>query len=228
MGRVVPFSAADRYVKELAGKGHSVRAILDTNVLIASSYEIKDTHEQVVDLLRKLDQLGVKYFATVTTKAEFMEFQRRLMLTETLIDLVDGHSKVKVPKAAVDEIRKSVASMNSKRARDGSDPIFNDAQIKSIKAEFSAGSHSGQIGWLRLCDTFLKGYVSEIEGQLHERGIVYLSPNDPGQEIYGPVPVARSDFRRLRNDCVNISDLCICMRAMMESALLLPISLLTS
>lgn len=182
MGRVVSFSAADGYVKELVGKGLPVRAILDTNVLIAVSYEIKDTHEQVVDLLRRLEQLGVMYFATVTTKAEFMEFQRRLMLTETLIDLVDEHSKVKVPKAAVDEIKKSVASMKSKRARDGSDPIFNDAQIKSIKAEFSAGSHSGLIGWLRLCDTFLKGYVGEIEEQLHERGIVYLSPNDPGQE----------------------------------------------
>lgn len=111
-----------------------------------------------------------------------MEFHRRLMLTETLIDLVDEHSKVKVPKAAVNEIRKSVASMKSKQARDGSDPIFNDSQIKSIKAEFSAGSHSGHIGWLRLCDTFLKGYVSEIEHQLNERGIIYLSPNDPKQK----------------------------------------------
>lgn len=181
MGKVMAFSAAEDHVSALSSNGGVVRAILDTNVLIAASYEIKDSHEQVAGLLQRLEELGVEFYATVTTKAEFMEFHRRLLLTETLIDLVDEHSKVKVPKAAVGEIRKSIASMKSKQARDGSDPIFNDAQIKAIKAEFSAGSHSGHIGWLKVCDTYLKGYLREIESELEDRGISYLSPNDQSQ-----------------------------------------------
>lgn len=61
MGSVVPFSAANDYVSELVGKGQPVRAILDTNVLIAISYEIKEAHEQVVDLIRSLEKMGVSF-----------------------------------------------------------------------------------------------------------------------------------------------------------------------
>ncbi|MBX2987090.1 MAG: hypothetical protein KF802_04255 [Bdellovibrionaceae bacterium] len=181
MGKVVPFSNMENFVNGLRSKGDIVRVILDTNVLIAASYEVKVTHEEITDLIHRLQILGVEMYATVTTKAEFMEFYRRLMLTEALADLLDAESKVRVPKAAFEEIRKAYASIKSKQARDGSDPIFNDNQIKQIKSEFSAGSHSGHIGWLKFCSDCLKGYVEFFERQLMERGISYLSPNDSTQ-----------------------------------------------
>jgi len=181
MGKVIPFSDIENFVKGLSGVGQSVRTILDTNVLIAASYEIKDDHEKIVSLLDKLKALGVECFATVTTKSEFMEFHRRLMLTEILIDLSEELSQIKLPKAAIEEIRKAHSSVKSKQARDGSDPIFNDSQIKKIKAEFSAGTHSGHLGWLRLCGIYLKGYVQQVEQQLVNRGIAYLSPNEGTQ-----------------------------------------------
>jgi hypothetical protein len=154
---------------------------LDTNVLIAASYEIKDSHDEITELIHRLEVLGVERYATVTTKSEFMEFYRRLMLTEALVDLLDQESKVRVPKAALEEIRKAYLSLKSRQARDGSDPIFNDSQIKQIKSEFSAGSNSGHMGWLKFCGDCLNGYVDFFEQQLTARGIIYLSPNDSAQ-----------------------------------------------
>ncbi|MGE3683323.1 MAG: hypothetical protein AB7G93_16485 [Bdellovibrionales bacterium] len=200
MGGVIPFSTAESFVARVAGAGKPVRAILDTNVLIAISYEIKDSHDEVAKLVRQLTAAGVAFFATVTTRAEFMDFHRRLMLTETLVDLVDGHSRAKVPRAAADEIKKSYASVKSKQARDGSDPIFNDSQLKAIKGEFSAGPHSGHLGWLKVCEVSLRGYVEQVEKQLADAGITYLSPNEPSQRqlFNGPLewPAAASLVER--------------------------------
>ena len=136
MGKVIPFSGIEKFVNELSKDNQPFRAIFDTNLLIAASYEIKDDHEKITTVLDELKRLHVECFATVTTKAEFMEFHRRLMLTETLIDLSDEGSRIKMPKAAIEEIKKAHASVKSKQARDGSDPIFNDSQIKKIKSEF--------------------------------------------------------------------------------------------
>lgn len=108
-------------------------------------------------------------------------FEQFLIQTEALIDLSDEQSKFKLSRTAKEEIRKAYASVKSKQARNGSDPIFNDTQIKNIKSEFSAGNHSGHLGWLKLCEKFLKGYIRQIEQQLADRGIVYLSPSDSNQ-----------------------------------------------
>ena len=181
MGSVIPFSQAQKYVKSLTGDGHAVRAIIDTNVLIAGTYEINKAHETVSELLDGFTKLGVEFYATVNTRSEFMEFHRRLMLTEVLLDLIDEHSNAKISNPARSEIKTAYASIKSKQARDSVDPIFNDKQLKAIKAEFSAGSHSGHIGWLKLCEISLKGYISQIDATLVARGVEYLSPNDPKQ-----------------------------------------------
>ncbi len=181
MGTVIPFSQVKKFVQSLADDDHTVRAILDTNILIAGTYEINKEHEAVSALLDTLTKLGVEFYATVNTRAEFMEFHRRLMLTEVLLDLIDEHSSAKISNSARSEIKTAYASVKSKQARDGDDPIFNDKQLKAIKAEFSAGSHSGHTGWLKLCEISLKGYISQIDATLVYRGIEYLSPNDPKQ-----------------------------------------------
>lgn len=181
MGSAIPFSQSKKFVQSLCSDDHTARAILDTNILIAGTYEINKDHDEVSVLLDSLTKLGVEFYATVNTRAEFMEFHRRLMLTEILLDLVDEHSNAKISKAARAEIKAAYASAKSKQARDGDDPIFNDKQLKTIKAEFSAGSHSGHLGWLNLCEISLKGYISQIDATLVDRGIKYLSPNNPKQ-----------------------------------------------
>jgi predicted nucleic acid-binding protein len=184
MGQVVPFSDVENYVQSLQKPQGKVRSILDTNVLASLTYEVKPNHDAVVDLILHLENMSVDFFATVNTKQEFIDFHRRLLLTENLLDVVDPHSKAKIPQEAKQEIQKAHASIMSRHKTHGSDPIFNDTQIKDIKREFSAGSHSGQLGGLKFCETYLKPQLLDIEQALEDRGIVYLSPNDASQVGY--------------------------------------------
>src|SRR3989338_7918371 len=145
MGRVIAFSELPDYLASLESNETNLKAtILDTNILITSSYEIRDDFSEVVQVLDTLSNGGFRFFATVNTKSEFLEFHRRLILTENLLDAIDEHSKLKIPKsvrAKIQSLKGTLkAGVESDREKDF---IFNDAQIKKIKQEFSSGDHSG-------------------------------------------------------------------------------------
>ena len=57
----------------------------------------------------------------------------------------------------------------------------SDVQLKKIKKEFSAGPHSGQLAWLEFCEEFLSGRLQELERDLRDSGIEYVSQNEPSQ-----------------------------------------------
>ncbi len=60
--------------------------------------------------------------------------------------------------------------------------MFNESQLKKIKKEFSAGQHSGQEGWLKICNTHLSGKIEQADFNLINRGIEYISPNLESQK----------------------------------------------
>lgn len=186
MGRVIPFSQLPIYLKSLASKvGDAARAtILDTNILITLGYEVRSEYDEVVDALDILAEEGYRFLATVNTKAEFLEFQRRVLLTEGLLDLIDEHSKIRVPTTARAKISTLKGSLSTAVKSDPErDFVFNDTHLKKIKQEFSAGDHSGQLGWLKLCDKLLSGRLRQLEGELQDTGVEYVSQHDPSQAV---------------------------------------------
>ena len=100
MGRVIPFSEIESYLSSIEKLDVHKGTILDTNILISASYELRDSHSDVVNLWATLQQKKYRLFATVNTRSEFLEFQRRLILTENLLDMVDQHSRVKISSRA--------------------------------------------------------------------------------------------------------------------------------
>lgn len=184
MGQVVSFSNVEKYLVNLQQIGRPVRAILDTNVLAALTYEVKINHEEVNSCIGILERFDVQTFATVNTKQEFIDFHRRLLLTESLLDLVHSHDKVQIPTEAKRSIQRAYATVMSRQKSQGSDPIFSDSQIKGIKSEFSAGSHSGHLGWLKFCEAYSWPRLLEVENELEKEGITYLSPNDFAQATH--------------------------------------------
>src|SRR4051812_42297086 len=105
MGKVIPFSEAPAYLKSLRDKGAVQATILDTNVLVTAGYNVREGHDDVKRLLDALTSNDYRLLATVNTKAEFLEFQRRLILSENLLDAVDEFSKLKIPKSAKAKIQ---------------------------------------------------------------------------------------------------------------------------
>jgi len=183
LGRVIPFSAVERYLDSLEQAGSQKGTILDTNILISAGYEIRDSHQDVVDVLELLTERGYSLYATVNTRSEYLEFQRRLILTENLLDMVDPFSQLKIPKTARPRIQTLKGSLKKSMAADADrDEVFNESQLKKIKKEFSAGPHSGQKGWLEICHLFLKNQISQADQDLTDREIIYISPNDVDQQ----------------------------------------------
>jgi len=205
VGQVRGFSDLQKY---LAGNKEIYKGvILDTNILVTATYEIKKDNEQVEEFLELLAEEEFRLFATVTTRSELLEFHRRLIMTERLLDLVDGSSQIKITKAAKAAIDSQKATMKGRVAKYGSDPVFNDREIKEIKKAFSAGPHSGHQGWLKLCETFFGDYLSKIDSELIERGIEYLSPNEPAmKDLFLNKPEWEGAIKTASHSALGLSD----------------------
>ena len=182
MGKVIPFSEIESYLESIDKSDVHKGTILDTNVLISANYDVRDSHTQVAEILDTLQQKNYRVFATVNTRSEYLEFQRRLILTESLLDMVDDFCTVKLPKNARAKIQTLKGSLKTSMVADpDKDEVFNESQLKKIKKEFSAGPHSGQKNWLDICDAFLRGKIELEDQALLDRGVQYISPNDKSQ-----------------------------------------------
>lgn len=182
MGKVIPFSKLESYLSSIKKDDLLKGTILDTNILISSSYEVKDSHDSSNVVLELIKSHGYKLYATVNTRSEFLEFQRRLILSENLLGLIDVGAEIKTSGRARAKIQTLKGSLKSSITADPErDEIFNDVQLKKIKKEFSAGPHSGNKGWLEICEIFLSNQIQKADQDLIERGIIYISPNDPSQ-----------------------------------------------
>jgi len=144
MGRVIAFSEFESYFESFSGPVSGT--ILDTNILISLTYEIKSDFDEIIAFVDGLLDADFKLYTTVNTKSEFLDFHRRLFMTEHLIDMVTPESTWKISKAARAQIQSQIGQLR-RSEKHGSDPVFSDRQIKKIKSAFSAGSHSGQQGW---------------------------------------------------------------------------------
>lgn len=182
MGRVIPFSDLKKYLINLNKADAPKGTILDTNVLISSSYELSADSEEVSKILDVLGDEDYRLFATVNTRSEYLEFQRRLILTEGLFDSIDEFSELRIASRVRAKIQTLKGSLKTSVGSDPDRPeVFNEVQLKKIKREFSAGPHSGQRGWLEICDAYLKNQIALADQDLFDRGVEYISPNDPKQ-----------------------------------------------
>jgi predicted nucleic acid-binding protein len=59
-------------------KGEDVSIVVDSNILIANYDELHSCHEVVRTFLNEIESIAnITYFTTVTTKAEFLDYQRK-------------------------------------------------------------------------------------------------------------------------------------------------------
>jgi predicted nucleic acid-binding protein len=177
-------------------KGQDLNVVVDSNVLIANYDELHSSHEIVRNFLEEIgDIANVTYFTTVTTKAEFLDYQRKKLLTEGLFDLVDEYNK-DIPLSSV--TKASIAFAKGRRNKRQSDEEgkvnadpdhefdakvthLTDNEIKEIKKKFRARDVENETGWLKVCDTFLKSKLLDQEVAL-DKLCVYLSPHREEQK----------------------------------------------
>lgn len=211
MGRVIAFSEFAAYYEPLRARSEfKPGAILDTNILTALTYEVNINNEEVVDFFESAlmpeQEKGLRLFTTVNTRSEYLDFYRRLIMTENLRDITEPHSSWKLPNRAKTQIQYQ-SGILKRREQQGGDPVFNDTQIKNIKSAFSAGRHSGKEGWLSICKLFLHNRLDEVEEQIETLGLEYISHHDPIQKELFLREIGWSDAKRLaEKTCLGLSD----------------------
>ena len=186
--------------------------VVDSNVIIAYFDDAHSLNETVTEFLDDLDELAnITLYTTVTTKSEFLEYQRRRLLTDALVSLADKSnvdiSLNETSRAKINAIkgrRNSRETQEQKRVGESGDldfdinvTYFNDKEIKEIKKAFRAKSIENETGWLKICEIFLKEKIAEQEHLLDEF-CTYLSPHDHAQQnIFLKPKVEWSEATRL-------------------------------
>lgn len=211
MGQIISFSEFSDYYRKLERKEEFVKgAIFDTNILIGLTYEVKNSHDELVKFFEEniapIQENGFRLFTTVTTRSEYLDFYRRLIMTEHLRDAVDGKTSTKLPSEAKSKIQYQ-SGLLKKREQGGSDPVFSDTQIKEIKSKFSAGRFSGHDGWLALCEQTLKNRLDEVESELKSLGIEYISQHEQTQKSLFSKYIDWPEAKRISEaTCLGLSD----------------------
>ncbi len=151
MGQALPYSDVDSY---LAKASHDKGCIVDTNFVIALTEENHVHHEDSKFLYEKLVQYNIPLYCTVTLRTEFIDYQRRMTITEALMDMLAPSSKWKIS-SAVQEVLKKQKGWIDNQPKEDELPCLNDPRIKIVKKVFLPKTQSGQIGWVELCKEFL-------------------------------------------------------------------------
>jgi len=205
MGKVFPFSAIDQYLGELGDRARG--CIVDTNFLIAAIYDNHPFYDDAGFLFEKLSEYKIPVFSTVTTRSEFMDIRRRIIITEVLMDMLTSESPWRLSAETMKELKKHRTWIDIQAAKDDM-PILTDARIKQCKNAFMPQAHSGKTGWIEICRAYLTGTMTASWKLLVDQmGINHLDLNDPKMQPFVPEKVEWNKMYSIsETTCLSSSD----------------------
>ena len=134
MGKLISFSDFPSYYKDLKNSGKNADGtILDTNILVSLTYEIKANYDEITNFLDEhVYANDIQCYTNVITTAEFINIFRRILLTENLADAVDESSSWKLSKASKTLIKTKYHYYKKMQETQGKDLIFSEGDLKKI------------------------------------------------------------------------------------------------
>jgi predicted nucleic acid-binding protein len=155
LGQAKPFSDIDDYCRKI---GPTKGCIADTSFIIALCDKDHHFHEDAQFIFEKIVEYKIPIFVTVTVRSEFIDFHRRVKVTEALMDMLAPTSNWKIS-SAVRTVLKSQRGWLDNQSTDDQLPTLTDQRIKTCKQVFLPKTQSGHIGWVELCKEFLSGQL---------------------------------------------------------------------
>ena len=200
------------FLKKL-NENEKIELVLDANVIIASRDTNHRDHKKVRDFFKGLDEKteNIDLFTTVTTKSEFLEYYRRKILTEGILDLLKKNREVQIlSDKAKFEIEKQIRSRNLRQTKEIQKQeknekmleslsvdtteleieefsidanYFKDSEIKDIKKAFRARDVGKEMGWISFCSLVLLEKLHTLE-KLLDGLCHYLTTRDEVSKKY--------------------------------------------
>ncbi len=195
MGKLISFSDFPSYYKDLKNSAKNANGtILDTNILVSLTYEIKANYDEITNFLdEQIYANDIQCYTNVITTAEFINIFRRILLTENLADAVDESSSWKLSKASKTLIKTKYHYYKKMQETQGKDLIFSEGDLKKIRDTFSGVPHSGKDPWPELTKVFLGSSLKQAYLAYEGLGIKYISPNSPEQKHLFSEPLEFED-----------------------------------
>lgn len=200
------------FLKNL-NKDQAVQLIVDANVIIASRDKNHRDNKTIKYFFNELNTItsNVTLFTTVTTKSEFLEYYRRKILTESLLEIYRKNKEEQIiSKDVKQEIENQIRARNQRQKREvekqekleeilESNSVdtteleveefsidanyFKDMEIKAIKKAFRGRDVGKETGWLKFCNIVLLDKLHGLEKLLDEL-CHYLTTRDEVSKKY--------------------------------------------
>jgi predicted nucleic acid-binding protein len=165
MGKVIPFS-------RLASEANDTGCFLDTNFLICLLHNDHNFNSEAKSLFEVMVTNNIELFITHTIRAEFLDFQRRYLLTRKLEDVANS---LGIWKHKTSDKFKELAKSEIKNIKSSDIRILTDSQIKNLRKRVFPNSNYAFVGWIAFCKYFLNNEVSKAWGDIEKIGINYLN-----------------------------------------------------
>lgn len=163
MGKVISFSDFSKIsLPENSG------CFVDTNFIIALNNEEEEFYTASDKLFTQLEKSQTSLFITHTIRAEFLDYQRRYLLTKKLKEVQDGTGKWHQRASAYFKrlAREKLSEFPEKE-------LLNDSQIKHIRKKIHPFNQGMEKGWIYFCQHFL-GHGIDKAWEAVEEYVNYL------------------------------------------------------
>ena len=153
---VEPLSALSLHFQSQADKS----CFVDTTVLFSVTYPPDSFYDEVTIAFDLLSKIGASIFTNVNVRAEFLENNRRVLIAECLIDLLEDKEK-ELDGILVEKLKSHRTSYRRKVAEQKSAKL-EVQQIKIFRQLLSLHEGPKGNGWELFCRDRLQGQIERI------------------------------------------------------------------
>lgn len=150
------------------------QCFVDTTILFSQSYPLDPFHEEADAAFAQLTKFGVAVFTNVNVRAEFLENHRRVLIAESLIDLLED-SEALLERVLVEKLKSHRTSFRRKVAEEKPAKI-EVQQIKNFRRLLMKHPTKDGNAWDSFCQDRLQGQLERLwEATEEEVGLNFIS-----------------------------------------------------
>lgn len=159
--------------------------LVDTNILVAATYELDEFHEAAMDFIDSCTDLQIPLFCNVNIRSEFLEIHRRIIFSEAILDFEKQCKKAFLPNDLVNDLnafrtryeRRLVSKPNKSPLK------LSDSEIKDFKIKMIQVKGLQKDLWTELCEDRIGTKITEIwQRTENSLGLNFLSLRKEDQE----------------------------------------------
>lgn len=159
--------------------------LVDTNILIAATYELDEFNESAMDFIDICIDLEIPLFCNVNIRSEFLEIHRRIIFSEAILDFEKQCKKALLPHDLVNDLN-AFRTRYERRllSKPNKTPLkLSDSEIKDFKVKMILIKGLQNDLWSELCEHRVGTKISEIWQATEESlGLNFLSLRKEDQE----------------------------------------------